>query len=301
MAEFYKTVAIVGASGDLGAPVLARLLESNAIKVRVLKRASSKATYPSGVETVDVDFSSIESLTKALHGQDALISTLAMAALGDQITLIDAAIAAGVKRFLPSEFGSNLEVPHVRKLPVFADKVKVHDYLQKKAAEGLISYTSFYNNAFLDWGVEKNFLIDAVNSSLTLYDDGEAEWSATTLASVAEGVLGVITHPVETRNRAVYVHDTVLTQNKLLALVQKADPARKWTVNRVRLDDVTAKADQRVAKGEFDMEIVIAYLARAIYDPPSEAKFTKLDNELFGIKEKSDEEVFEILKASLPK
>jgi uncharacterized protein YbjT (DUF2867 family) len=301
MAEVYKTVAIVGASGALGVPVLARLLESNDIKVRVLKRASSKATYPSNAEVVEVDFTSKDSLTKALQGQDVIVSTLAMAALGEQITLIDAAIAAGVKRFLPSEFGSNLEVPHVRKLPVFADKVKVHDYLDKKAAEGQISYTNFYNNAFLDWGVEKNFLIDAANNSITLYDGGEAEWSATTLASVAEGVLGVITHPAETRNRAVYVHDVVLSQKKLLELAQKADPSRKWTVNHVRIDDLTAKADQRVAKGEFDFEIIVAYLVRSIYDPASEGKFKKVDNELLGIKAKSDEEIFEIVKASLPK
>jgi uncharacterized protein YbjT (DUF2867 family) len=301
MAETYKTVTIVGASGSLGKPVLARLLESKNLKVRALTRASSKATYPSGVETVEVDFSSVESLTKALQGQDVLLSTLASTALGDQIKIIDAAIAAGVKRIIPSEFGSDVSVPQVAKLPVFAAKVQVREYLEKKASEGKISYTLFINGPFLDWGVANNFLIDAAHSSLTLYDDGDAEFSSTTLASIADGVVGVIEHPAETRNRDVFVQDTVLTQNKLLELVQKVDPSRKWTVNRVKLDDFTAKADQRVAKGEFDYEVIVAYLSRSIYDRASKPKYAKLDNDLLGVKAKSDEEVFEIVKASLPK
>ncbi|KAF1821835.1 NAD(P)-binding protein [Dissoconium aciculare CBS 342.82] len=301
MSSPYKTVAIVGASGSLGAPLLERLLKSDFVRIRVLKRASSKSTFPANVEVVDVDFSSLDSITEALRGQDVLVSTITMEALGDQIKYIDAAIAAGVKRFLPSEFGSNLEVPSVRRLPVYATKVKVQDYLAQKAAEGLISYTSFYNNVFLDWGVEKSFLIDRVNSSITFYDDGESEWSTTTLASVADGVVGVINHPTETHNRAVYVHNTVLTQKKLLEVAQKADPARKWTINHITIDEVIAKADASVAKGDFTLEVAYAYLARAVYDPASEAKFTKLDNKLLGVKEFSDEEVFEVVKASLLK
>lgn len=94
-------VALAGASGSLGKPVLEHLLSSN-FTVTVLTREDSTSTFPTGVKVVKVDYSSEEGLTAALQGQDALISTLATA--GAQDILIKAAIAARVYRIIPSEF-----------------------------------------------------------------------------------------------------------------------------------------------------------------------------------------------------
>lgn len=54
-----------------------------------------------------VDYSSETSVTEALRSQDAVVSILASAAVRGQRLIIDAAVAAGVKRFIPSEFGIN--------------------------------------------------------------------------------------------------------------------------------------------------------------------------------------------------
>lgn len=48
---------------------------------------------------------SLEWLTEALKGQDAVVLTIGSAVIPEQQTVIDAAINAGVKRILPSEFG----------------------------------------------------------------------------------------------------------------------------------------------------------------------------------------------------
>ena len=42
------------------------------------------------------------------------------------------------------------------------------------------------------------------------------QFSATLLADVAKAVLGVIAHTEETKNRVVYVHSALLTQNQLI-------------------------------------------------------------------------------------
>ena len=102
-----KTVAIAGASGHLGPAVLNTLLAAGIFEVTVFTRVSSNATFPSGAKVIPVDYASMESLTDALRGQDAVVSTLASVSLSAQFLMIDAAIAAGVKRFIPSEFGSN--------------------------------------------------------------------------------------------------------------------------------------------------------------------------------------------------
>lgn len=292
-----KTVAIAGASGDLGSHVFKKFVASD-FTIRVLKRAGSESTFPEGTDVVEVDYASVESLTAALKGQDAVVSTLNTLAAGAQETLIEAALAAGVKRFIPSEFGSNLDIPSVRALPLFGAKVAIQEKLKALAAEDKITYTFVYNSVFLDWGLAHNFFVDFSKSEATLIDGGNAEFSTTTLSSVADAVVGVVSHPEETKNRVVYIQDTVLTQKKVLELAKKANPDKTWTVKEAVLDDLINTANERLAKGLLDWETFGAYLYRAIYDPTSVPKFPKLDNELLGLKGKTDEEVYELVKAA---
>jgi hypothetical protein len=60
---------------------------------------------------VKVDLSSMNSVTAAFEGQDAIASTVGTAGLASQSVLVDAAVAAGVKRFLLSDFGCYQGLP----------------------------------------------------------------------------------------------------------------------------------------------------------------------------------------------
>lgn len=82
------------------------------------------------------NFESFDSLKSAFQGQDAVVSLVASSVLASQTQLIDAAIAAGVKRYIPSEFGSNTLDPRVLEaVPIFQGKVDVRDYLKSKEKE----------------------------------------------------------------------------------------------------------------------------------------------------------------------
>lgn len=294
-----KNVVIAGASGALGSVVFKKFVESGKYNIRVLKRAGSESTFPAGTDVVEVDYNSYDSLKSALQGQDALVSTLTTLAADAQFKLVDAAIDAGVARLVPSEFGSNLDVPSVRALPVFATKVKLQDYIIEKSKSTPVTYTFVYNSVFLDWAIQHNFLVDFSKPNPPLIDGGNAEFSTTTLASVADAVVGLLDHSEETKNRVVYIHDTVTTQNKLLDLARKAAPEKTWNPVEVKLDDLTAQADERLAKGLFDMQTFAPYLFRAVLGPDSKAKFEKTDNELLGVKGVTEEDILEILKAHL--
>lgn len=67
---------------------------------------SAQALYdlPAGCQVCEVDYDSDDSLKSALQGQDAVISTVAMSAITNQKRIVDAAIHAGVKHFIPAEF-----------------------------------------------------------------------------------------------------------------------------------------------------------------------------------------------------
>lgn len=88
-------------------------------EVTVLTRPTSNHTFPSNVKVVAVDYDNFDNLVAALRGQDALISTLGSAAFNKQLLLVKAAAEAGVKRFIPSEFGSDTLNEKSRALPVF--------------------------------------------------------------------------------------------------------------------------------------------------------------------------------------
>ncbi|KAK7985709.1 hypothetical protein PG996_005053 [Apiospora saccharicola] len=302
MSYIIKNVAIAGAGGNLGKIVTPTFVSSGKFNVRVLTRqGSSTASLPEGVDVVEVDYSSPESLQSALAGQDAVISLITTTAAMTQLALIDAAIAAGVRRFVPSEFGSNLANPKTRANPVFKHKVVTEDYLVEKASTTDLTYTFFYNNAFLDWALRANFIVDFTRPNPQILDGGDKPFSATTMQSVADGLVGVMLHPEETKNRAVYIHDLVTSQNRLLELARQARPDRSWKPESVALDDLVAVAEKRMAQGNFGFETIGPFLKRAIADPECGGVFSdeQVDNELLGLKGKTDEFILELLKNHL--
>ena len=80
-----------------------------------------------------------------------MICTLGHAGWAEQIKIIDAALAAGVKRFIPSEFGSDTLNPNIVELfsPALAVKVSILEYL--RANEGRMSWTGIATGAFFDF------------------------------------------------------------------------------------------------------------------------------------------------------
>src|ERR1700721_2089467 len=98
-----RKVVIVGANGTLGPAILNALIAANTFDVTVLSRHSSTSKYPESVNVICISNEpDIEELVVALHGQDAIVVVFA-GSLGDlQIRLADAAVLAGVRRFIPA-------------------------------------------------------------------------------------------------------------------------------------------------------------------------------------------------------
>ena len=144
------------ASGNLGKPILRALLDSSDFSVSVLIRKSSDAVFPPGVLVHKTDFSE-SSLLSAFKGQYAIVSAVRAGEFLDQKKIMDMAIKAGVKRFLPSEFSSNMLSDTVQELvPVFQGKKEVLDYLKSKEIEGM-SWIGIASGLLVDW-VRKRYV-----------------------------------------------------------------------------------------------------------------------------------------------
>ena len=218
-----------------------------------------------------------------------------------QLLLIEAAAKAHVKRFIPSEFGSDTLNEKSRGLPVLKSKVQVQDALKKEAASSGMTYTFICTGPFLDWGIMVGFIMNLKEKSISLYDGGDNVFSATTLASIAKTVTSVLTHLDQTANRAVYVQDTATTLKKLAAMGKKAVGADGWKETVVPINEVLEQAWAELKKEQPDPTVFAYNFVKAIiWGEGYGSHFQKLDNELLGLKEMSDDEV-QSLVSSLAK
>jgi len=152
MSSLIKNVIIIGAGGHLGPTILSAFASDPYFTTSILARKSSASTFPPNLKVFRVsdDYPETE-LLEAFKGQDAIISTIATTSAGTQNVIIDAAVKAGVKRFVPSEFGSDtLNAKAMEILPqYFAGKTGAVDYLKTKEKDGL-TWTAFVTGPFFE-------------------------------------------------------------------------------------------------------------------------------------------------------
>ncbi|KAI1385384.1 NAD(P)-binding protein [Hypoxylon trugodes] len=294
-------VALAGAKGNLGEVVLDQLLKAG-FQVTALTRQGSSQTFPSNVSVKAVDYSSLDSLVNALRGQDAVVATIASAALGQQLLLIEAAAKAGVKHFIPSEFGCDTLHERTSTLPGYKTKVDVLEYLKKTAAETGLTWTAVFNGPFLDWGLKVGFLLNVKERTVEYPDGGNNKFSTTTLESIGKAVAGVLKNPEQTKNRGVYVQDAAVSQRQLAEAVKKVVGADGWKETITSTQEIYQQGLEEAKKANPNPGIVfVTTLKPAIWGEGWGSQFEKLDNDLFGIKQLSDEEFQAAVASYVPK
>jgi uncharacterized protein YbjT (DUF2867 family) len=298
MSTAIKNVALFGAGGNLGPAILNALL-AKSYAVTVFSRTTSSYAPPTGVKLVKTDLT-VESLTKELKGQDAVVSVVASAALLSQKTIIDAAIAAGVSRFIPSEFGSDTQVPGILEhVPIFGHKLEVLAYLDEAVKKNPgFSYTAIANGGFFDWGLAVGFLgIDAKAKKATLYDEGNTLFGTTNLATVGVAVAAVLSKPKETENKYLYISDAIVSQKSLLEAFEK-QTGSKFEVSYKSSAEVTKQGWEALNAGDFNaaLGLIIGDLFGPGY---ANLKEEKLSDSLLGIELKTADVVVKEYLATL--
>ncbi|OPB43793.1 CipA oxidoreductase [Trichoderma guizhouense] len=294
-------VAVAGATGSAGIPIINELLKAGhhvTALSRSISSGSSKLPKHPNLDIVEVDYDSVPSLTAALQNHNVVIATLPVdTPIGSQDTLIDAAVAAGVSRFFPAEFGTDTDNEKCMKLPVFENKMHALEYLRAKVAKHPnFSYTAICTGAFFDWGLEAGFLAHPKTHTATIYDDGNLPWSTTTLATISKAVVSLMSHLEETKNRHVYIHDAVVTQNKIIEIAKRLD-GKDWELTYVDSAAVLEEAQVEYRKADSDYRKgLMPLLHISVLGKGYGGDFSgRLDNELLGIKLMSDEELGEVI------
>ncbi|KAH8433991.1 aromatic alcohol reductase [Aspergillus melleus] len=250
MSTGYKYIAIVGASGSIGKIILNGLIEYSLFSITAITRKESEATFPPGVTVRKTDFSESD-LEAAFKGKDAVISTVGATGFAEQKKLVDAALRAGVKRFIPSEFSaSNQNENVVRLLPLFGQKTEVLKYLKTKESEGL-SWTGIVPSLLFDWGLENGFLgFDISNRKATIWNGGNKKFTLSNEKQLAQAVVSTLQRPEATKDQYLFIASVETSHKELLAALEEATAA-KWDVTKTTTDEQVNDGMQKLGAGDF--------------------------------------------------
>lgn len=294
-----KNVIIIGANGTIGASIFSAIVTSNLFNVSVLTRPSSTTSYDPTIRVFVSDYSP-SSLAEAFKGQDAVVSALGAAGIGEQIKIIDAAVKAGVKRFLPSEYSANSQNKKVTDLiPVFKTKADVIEHLRMQEAVGL-SWTAVESGLALDSGPGFSLVgFDLARQTAQILDGGNRPFSSTNTSQIGNAIVAVLSNPEVTANQFLYIESFTVTQNEILAELEKAT-RKKWAVSAGTAELVQEEGNDLFAKG--DMAGLYKLLTVMVLGEGFEADFRKygLANGKLGLPKQTVADTVAAVVAGIP-
>ncbi|MBX9651153.1 MAG: NmrA family NAD(P)-binding protein [Xanthobacteraceae bacterium] len=171
-------IAIAGASGDLGGRI-ARALLARGANVRALARPDASAEELAGLQAsassvARADPGSVDGLAEAVSGAACVVSALngtREAMIGRQGRLLDAAVKAGVPRFMPSDFAADF----TRTTPGRNRNYDLRREFMARVDASPIRATSILNGAFMDMlGAEMPIIQPGIRRVLYWRSAGQA-------------------------------------------------------------------------------------------------------------------------------
>jgi uncharacterized protein YbjT (DUF2867 family) len=147
-------IVLAGATGALGLLIAHHLRQRGAaVRALVRPKASKAAETTSlrlqGVEVVEVEYNNAAALTRACAGATCVVSALSglrEVIVDAQTQLLEAAVAAGVPRFIPSDYSADFT-----RLPDGSNRnFDLRREFQRRLDKAPIQATSILNGMFMD-------------------------------------------------------------------------------------------------------------------------------------------------------
>ncbi|MBG6110436.1 nucleoside-diphosphate-sugar epimerase [Flavobacterium sp. CG_23.5] len=184
-----KIILVAGATGNLGLRIVKALLNKDT-EIRVVVRSTSdiekiKELENLGVKIYKVSSWNLEELKTSCIGVSCVVSALAglrEVVIDAQKVLLDAAIAAGVPRFIPSDYSldfTKFSYGENRNLDL---RREFHEYLDKTS----ITATSIFNGAFTELLINEMPMILFKQKMILYWGNKDYKLGFTTMDNTAE-------------------------------------------------------------------------------------------------------------------
>ncbi len=226
------TIVVAGATGNLGRRIARALLERGA-SVRALVRSSAAPAKVEqlrelGVTIAQVDWSGASEVAPACFGASCVVSALQGlrdVIGGTQTVLLDAAIKAGVPRFIPSDFSIDFT-----KFPPGENRnLDLRRDFHQRLDQAPIAATTIFNGAFADMLTGQMPLILFRLQRVLYWGDADQRMDFTTMDDTAAFTASAALDP--STPRFLRISGDQLSARELAAVVSEVT-ARKFRLFR---------------------------------------------------------------------
>lgn len=130
-----------------------------------------------------------------------------------------------------------------------------------------------------------------------IFNDGNQPWSTTTLTTIGLAVKNAMLIPEETANRYLYIDSFTVSQNQVVASLEKAT-GKKWQTMHVNAEEQKKEGLEKMARGDFSGAMsLIRYINCVQGHGGNYIDYEQSANELLLLpKQTLDEVVVEVLK-----
>ncbi|KAI4528559.1 hypothetical protein K525DRAFT_250911 [Schizophyllum commune Loenen D] len=147
MSSAFKSFAVSGVQGAIGEAVLQGLTSTPGVSVLVLTRKTTPRPewLPKEVAHAGIDYDDVEGTASIFREHQVEVVISLGSGIIQQIPLADAAKAAGVQLFVPSEFGTvSKGFPLSEAPPFLAPKIQVAEHLENIGLPSLRIFTGAF-------------------------------------------------------------------------------------------------------------------------------------------------------------
>ena len=251
------TILVAGATGNLGGRIVRELIKRGA-NVRAIVRASSDAQKTDalkqqGVEVIEGDMNDVVLLTEACVGVSCIVS--ALQGLHDvlvdtQSKLLDAALAAGIPRFIPSDYATDFTKQPTGENRNFDLRKEFMAYIDTKS----IAATSIMNGAFAEILFYGTPLLDFKNKQVGYWENADWRIDFTTMDNTAAFTAAAALD--DSTPRFLRIASFQLSPNELAEVAGEVTHTHYQVVRLGSLNDLSAyNKRERAAHPEGEQEI----------------------------------------------
>ncbi|KAH8650934.1 putative isoflavone reductase like protein [Tricladium varicosporioides] len=266
-----ENLLMFGATGYIGAFIINKIVENKASFGRIAIFTSSGTVESKaddiqnlknrGVEVIVGDVTKSDEILKAYQGIHTVISAVGRNVIAQQIDWIKLADESpSVKRFLPSEYGTDIEynetsateIPHQQKLKVRAAlrDTKSLDYTYIVTGPYADASGPAYLGALPLHADTGSYNVK--DRSAVLIGDGNGKVSLTTCTDVGRLVVKALLHPKESQKKALRVNSFTTTPASIVAEFER-QTGETWSVTYTSLDKL-----RELEKHAYETKVPIA-------------------------------------------
>ncbi|TKA50687.1 hypothetical protein B0A55_13353, partial [Friedmanniomyces simplex] len=220
-------------------------------KAELIQRLKSE-----GIHVHVGDVGKDEDVLAAYQDYDTVVNAAGRNAILSQIDLLSLAEQTqNIKRFFPSEYGTDIEYsPASANEKPHQLKLKVRAYINEHVRR--VQYTYVVTGPYAEMAlsrmppaIEAAGSFDVQGKKARLLGSGDEPVSYTTMLDLGSLVVAALLHPEEARDRALKVNSFTATGHQVLAEFEK-QTGGKWSVSYTSLDELKGMETEAWEKGE---------------------------------------------------